>query len=123
MRTLNTPRSLDIYQMSTRECRYFDELQNLNHYLFPQYDKKLCEYSCSLRLTEREFGCVPWDIVYPHKDKTTRVCQGKSALGFKKLLEKNTLSNETCQECKHPRCHSFSYFSMVRLMQCNFMQA
>ena len=113
-RVLQTPSTLEGYSIQDRECRLKDEQPSSEDYLYSTYDPTLCQYSCSVQKTKKDFDCVPWDIVYPHKDKATRICYGQRAADFKKILENYTLS-EPCEDCLLPRCHSFTYFSSVRL--------
>ena len=110
---LETPKSFQGYDIETRDCRFDSELSELDT-LFPVYDPSLCQYACSLLETEAqgEFDCVPWDIVYPHKYGQTRICSGEQARRFKEQLEKRIV-NESCVECRVPRCKSFSYSAMV----------
>ena len=104
-------RDLGSYSLQDRSCRFEDELTSQDT-LFEVYHPSLCQYTCSLKKTEVDFQCVPWDIVYPHRESETRICNGPQAARFKQRLENRTKA-ELCEECALSTCNAFLYDTKV----------
>ena len=99
------------YTFEQRRCRAAEEL--ISTTLFNSYHPSLCQYELALEKTIKAFRCVPWDVPFPFKEGTGRVCDGRTAREFKIQLQ-NTSNSVEFEKCQWPVCNRHSYQTKVR---------